>query len=818
MFTYAARTLRKSPALTITAMFTIALGIGASTAIFSVVNAVLLRPLPYSDPQRLAIIWGDMRARGVTDWPFSGPDFDDLRREATLFDGTAGVFTGRAIVPNETGDSEMIRTGVVTPNFFRVMGARVVLGRDFTDADAVPQPRPPQQQPGQPQAAPPPRLPVIAVLTHNYWLKRFAADPNVVGRSIDFGNGKAQIIGVLEPGFELLFPPKANLERNPEVWTAMRVDFAAENRNNVYLRVVGRVKPGVTFERAQGQVDSIAAELRRRFPIKTTAGLYLRVEPMHKNVVAQVRTAILALMGAVIFLLLIVCANVANLLLLRAAGRSRELAIRAALGSGRWNLVRQMLAETLLLAGGGALLGLGLARLGIDLLIALGPTNLPRLDAVAIDPRVLGFAALATLCAAGTFGLMPAFRASRPDVMELLRASGRTAGLGSGRVFRSFVVVTEVALSFVLLIGSGLMLRSFLTLQRTDPGFEPRGLLTFLLPINTARSAEEAAAKHRDLRARFRAIPGVTGVTASSSLPLDGSTPLARWGTEDALSDPNKFRQANVKFVLPDYFETMRTRFIEGRTFSDADTNNRDARITVIDQVMAAKAFPRQPAVGKRLLGRVNTDEAVWYEVIGVVAHQRHDSLAEEGREAMFLPAFPARWAIRTAGDPTSLIPLVRAEISKVDRRLAISEVLPMNTYVDRAQAQTRFALILIGVFAAIAVILAAVGLYGVLSDAVRQRTAEIGLRMALGAAPMTIFQLVVGQGLRLSAAGIAIGIAAALVLTRLMSTMLIGVTPHDTATFIGIAVLFFGIAAVACWLPARRAAGLDPTAALREE
>jgi predicted permease len=814
-FVFAARSLRKNPAFFATAALTIALGIGASAAIFSVVSAVLLRPLPYSEPQRLAIIWGDLRARNVVDWPFSGPDYDDLRRTATLFEGVAGVNTGRATVITENGGSEMIRTGNVTPNFFRLMGGRVELGRDFTETDATP---PPPAQPG----AAPQRLPAIAILSDRYWRNRFGGDPSVIGRSIDFGQGKAQVAGVLAPGFELLFPPSAGLERAPDIWIAMRVNFQGGNRNNVFLRVVGRVREGVSFERAQSQVDALAADLRERFPIAKTAGFYIRVEPMHKNIVASVRPALVAFMGAVVFLLLIVCANVANLLLLRASARGRELALRAALGGNRWDLVRQMLAETVLLAGAGAALGLGLARLGIDLLISLGPKNLPLLDHVAIDLPVLGFTALAAVAAAAIFGVAPALRASRVDIMDVLRSSGRTAGLGSGKWIRNAVVVTEVALCFVLLVGSGLMIRTFTALQRTDPGFDAKGVLTFLLPLNTARTPEQAAAISRGLRDRFRAIPGVDAVSAATTVPLDGAIPLARWGTEEALADPNRFKQGNAIAVLPGYFELMRTRLIDGRTFTDAD-NTADSKAVIIDEIMAAKAYPKQRAVGKRLLARITTPEAQWYEIVGVVAHQRHDTLAADGRESMFFTdgfvGFGAtnRWTLRTGGDPNRLVPLVRAEIAKFDKRLAVADLEPMQQYVDGAEAQTRFALILIGIFAAIAALLAAVGLYGVLSDAVRQRTAEIGLRMALGAAPGSIFTLVVGQGLRLSAAGVAVGVVAAIGLTRVMSTMLVGVKPEDPATFATIALLFFAIAALACWIPARRAAGLDPTAALRE-
>jgi putative ABC transport system permease protein len=602
----------------------------------------------------------------------------------------------------------------------------------------------------------------------------------------------------------------------------MRLDFANSSRNDVFLRVVGRLKQGVTLERAQVQVDGIASDLRQRFPIKQTSGLYFRVEPMHKDLVKDARPAILALMGAVMFLLLIACANVANLVLVRASWRERELAVRAALGAGRWSLIRQMLAESLLIAFGGAVLGLLLARLGIDLLVLIGPADLPRLDSVTINPTVLAFTALASLAAAAMFGVVPALRASRPDVVEALRSSGRTAGLAAGRLLRSGVVIAEVALSFVLLIGSGLMLRSMIALQHVDPGFDSHGVLTFFLAGLRGQGPQRAVIIQQ-LRERLRALPGVQAVTAASPLPLDGGIAYGRWGTEEAVANPGKFHEADFHFVLPGYFEALRTNLIEGRTFTDAD-NVPGPRLLVIDSDLAAIAFPNQSAVGKRLLVRARTPEPEWFEVIGVVAHQRHTSLARPGHEALFLTdaymgqGAVARWAVRGSGDPAQLGAAVRQEVARLDPRLVVSELQPMQTFVDQAQAQTRFALLLIAMFATIAAVLAAIGLYGVLSAAVRQRTAEIGVRMALGAAPAGIFRLMVGQGIRLSALGIALGLVVALGLTRVMVSMLVGVQPTDPLTFAAMALFFFVIAAVSSWLPARRAALLDPTKALREE
>jgi predicted permease len=823
-FTYAARTLAKSPVFAATAIATIALGIGASTAIFSVTNAVLLRPLPYKNPDRLYFAISDMRKRNVKDFPFSNADFIDLRNgTAAMFREMGGVITGRVTVPREDDSPEQIRVAAVTPNFFRLMGAQIELGRDFNDADGLAQPQPPAPAAGQP-AAGPPRLPQMAILSYPYWQRRFGGSRDIIGRPMPGRQGGSQIVGVLKPGFELLFSPDANMEQRPDVWFAARLAYDNANRNSVSLHVIGRLKDGVTREQAQGAVDRVAAESRRNFIIHDTSGWFIRLEPMHQHVVEEVRPALLALMGAVIFLLLIACANVANLLLVRASLRERELAIRTALGGSWWRLVSQTLAEAVLLALAGALLGLGLAWVGIHELRAIAPASLPRLDSIGIDPAVLGFTALAALAAAALFGLAPAVRAARPGVAVLLRASGRNAGLGGVGLLRNFVVVAEVALSFVLLIGSGLMFRSFLELQRIDPGFNPHGLLTFLLLGGRGgQQPQERAARQREIQTSLRNLPGVQAVTASSPLPLAGGFSPIRWGLEPAFTDPSKFQAVDFQIVLPGYFEVLRTPLIAGRTFTDAD-NAPDRMLVLIDQMLAAKAFPGESAIGKRLLIRIRTPEPEWVEVIGVVAHQRDTSLAVAGREQIyFTDGFLGHgavdnWAIRTAGDPAKYAPAVRAAIAKLDPHLLIAEMQPMDALVEHAQASTRFSLLLIGVFASVAALLAGVGLYGVLSTVVRQRTPEIGVRMALGAAPAAIFSLVVGQGLRLSAAGIALGLAAAFELTRAMTSMLVGVKATDPATFASMAVLFFVIAAIASWLPARRAAGLDPTAALREE
>ena len=632
---------------------------------------------------------------------------------------------------------------------------------------------------------------------------------------------RSEIVGILSPGFELHFPPGTNVEQKPDIWVANRLSYNNANRNTFGLRPIGRLKAGATVERAQEEVEAVAAKIRNDFAIAKGSGFYARLEPMHKTLVDQVRPAILALMGAVLFLLLIACANVANLILVRSSLRTPELAMRAALGAGRYRVIGQMLAEALVLTAIGTVAGVALAWIGIRELLAIAPANLPRVETIRIDPIVLAFTAAIALAAAFVFGLVPAWSAFRMDLMTALSGGGRTWGLGGGRTFRNAVVVIEVALCFVLLVGLGLMFRSFLELQRIDPGFDPRGMLTFQLLGGRGGPAEQLAATSRQLEDRLRAIPGVQNVTASFPFPLAGNFSTIRWGLEEALADNSKFQAVDWQMVRPGYFETLRTPLLAGRTFTDADSDPR-RNLVVVDEFLAAKAFPNQPAVGKRILIRIRTAEPEWVEVIGVVGHQRVTALADRGREQLyvaegFLGFGAQKWAVRTGGDPSSIAGAVRAAVAQADPQFLITDLQPMDALVARAQAGTRFSLTLIGTFAVMAALLVSVGLYGVLSTVVRQRTAEIGVRMALGASPNRILRLIVGHGLRLSAAGIGLGLIAAFVLTRGMTTMLIGVTPGDPVTFVAMGAVFAVIAAVSSWLPARRAAGLAPTVALRD-
>lgn len=826
-FFFAFRTLRKSPIFTITVVVTLALAIGASTAIFSVTNGVLLRKLPYKDPERLVLAANDLQKRNVKDFPFSNVDFLDLRNGAkNNFEDFAAFNTGRVTLPGLDGTPERVRIAAVSTNFFQMMGGSIVLGRDFQESDGTPQPAPPAAPAGNnPPANAPPPLPTMAILSHEYFQQRFGGDQSLIGKplpvSAAFGPPPT-IVGVLAPGFELLLPPQSNVEQFPSVWVAARIPYDVANRNNVQWRVIGRLKPGVAFGQAQAEAEMISQKIRQENTIANTAGQYFRLVPMKQHLVDEVRPTILALMGAVIFLLLIACANVANLMLVRAASRERELAVRAALGAGWWQLVRQTLAEAIVIAALGTAIGVGLAYLGIRQLLWIAPENLPRLNAIGIDLQVLGFSVLAGLLSAVLFGVIPALRTAKPNLMETLRAAGRSGALGAAGL-RNAVVVVEVALAFVLLIGSGLMFRTFVNIQRVNLGFDPRGLLTFQLLGNIGATPQERDNFKRQLREQLGAIPGVKSVTASFPLPLAGGFSPVRWGKEDALSDPSKFQAADLQVVLPGYFEAMGTRLLAGRTFTPEDSSP-DRNLLIVDQALAAKAFPNESAVGKRILFRVRTPEAQWGEIVGVVDHQRNTSLLEPGREQLYVTdgyvnhGAASWWALRTDNDPAALAASVREIVRGVGKETFINEMQPMDSLVTAAQAQTRFSLLLIGVFSTIAALLAGVGLYGVLATSVRQRTAEIGVRMALGAAPSRIFRLMVGKGLYLSAIGIGIGLLAAFGLTRVLASMLVEVKPTDPVTFISVAVLFLIIAFLASWLPARRASGLDPTTALRNE
>ena len=808
---FAARTLRRTPVFAAAAVLTIALGIGASTAIFSAADAVLLRPLPYRQPGRLVLVFHSAPQFGFTNFLYSNADFLDLRAGSRpLFADMAGVATFRAFVTREDGTAEQLTRALVTTNFFHLMGARIAAGRDFTPADAAPQAL-------DPGVLIPPGS--TAILSYQYWQRRYGGSTAIIGQEMRGQGARGpRIIGVLDPGFRLYFPPAARIDAAPDYWVANNVAYAALPRNLLLAGAVGRLRSGIGLREAQQRIEALAPVLLAH---SFAPDEKLSLQPMQDYLVSEVRPALLALLYAVVFLLLIACANVANLLLVRASLRQRELAVRTALGAPRTRLVRQILAEALLLAGLGTLLGIGLAWAGIRGLPAVAPPDVPRLETTAIDWRVLFFAASAGIVSMVLFGLVPALRAARCDVMRALRSAGR--GLASGSIrLRSGVVAAEVALSFVLLIASALMFRSFLELRRVNPGYNPHGLLTFYLTRDWPLGRQEGRVELlRNIQSRLHDLPNVESVSASVGFPLEGGAHLTNQPRPPVNAPLASAVGADFQDVLPGYFETLGTPLVSGRTFTDAD-NSTGRRVAIIDQPLAARAFPHESAVGKRIA--IPWPGNPTLEVIGVVANQRMATLASPGRETIYLPeAFwgigvSRYWAVRTSGDPARLASALRAEIARIDPQLVVSKVQTMDALVEHDRAGTRFSLTLIGAFAAIAILLAAVGLYGVVATLVEQRTAEIGVRMALGAAPAGIFQLVVGHGLRLGAAGLALGLAAASAFTRAMTSMLVNVRPTDPATFALAALFFLLIVALACWWPACRAARLDPAAALRAE
>ncbi len=726
-----------------------------------------------------------------------------------------GAFFSFGVSLTGDGRAEQVDAGYITSNFFDVLGVKPFMGRNLTPADDIP------FNPLTDTTSAPPTSAIV--LSYGFWQRRFGGDPGVLGRALQLGGGPAEIVGVMPEDFKLLLPPTVRAETDVDLWGPARLDYENAPRTNVYLHAIGRLAPGVSVFRAQAELDTQAARIREEFSISETAGYYLRIEPLHEDVTRQVRPTVLALLGAVAFVLLIACANVANLLLVRAAARSREMAIRAALGGSRRRLIGQVFVESVVLALVGGTVGVVLAQFGIQALIALQPANLPRLESVSLDPSVLGFALMASLGSALIFGVFPAFGAFGDRLHESLRGRSVAGASSWQRTARNGMVVVEVALSLVLLVGTGLMIRSFVALHRVDPGFESHNVLTFdaPLPFFEYPQASQRASFHTQLLDRLSALPGVAQVGGAFPLPLSGQAFNGRYGTETALEDERNFLQADYRGVMPGYFRAMQTQLIEGRTFTRADYNDSLPNI-VIDDVLARKTWPTETATGKRILIRIG-GEAEWVNIIGVVKHQRHASLAEEGPETVyftdrFLGSFGQAWVIRATIDPLALTNAIRREVAALNANVPVDNVRLLDDVMKEARSATRFSLVLISVFGACAITLAAVGLYGVLSYTVRQRTAEIGIRMAFGAQRGSILKLVVGQGLLLTGIGMATGIVMALGLTRLMSTMLVGTASTDPITYVGISLMFGLVALLASLVPAWRATRVDPVIALRQE
>jgi len=797
---YTARILKNAPTYSVIVILTIALGTGATTAIFSVVNAVLLRPLPHKDSNRLVL----------SDYPISNADFFDLRDGSkSAFDDLAALMVFRAIAPHEDGSAERIGKGQVTTNFFRMLGAHVVVGRDFNEPDGVSN--------GPPPPPFPPAEGSVAILSYDYFQRRYGADRNIIGRRLLANTGSGpEIVGVLSPDFKVVLPTDVTSERSVDVWIPNDRGYDEEHRGDLMLYVVGRLKPEITVTQAQSQVDRITEMWGHDGP-------KVRFFSWRKLLVNEVRPALLTLMAAVVLLFLVACANTGNLMLVRTFSREREFAIRTALGARRGRLTRQMLTEALLLCSLGTFLGIVLASVGIHTLIEAAPSNLPRMDSTSVDWRVILFSGFCGIFGSALVGMLPSSYFARSRLMQTLRSSGRSRQLSATGFVRSGVVIAEIAVAFVLLLGSGLMFRSFVQLLHVSPGYDPQGLLTFLT-IGNAKDVpdEQRISFLRNLEDRLRSIPGVQSVGGATGLPLHvvGPPDGIQWSAEQIPADPN--RRVDLETVLPGYFEALHSRVLEGRTFSEADNANGQG-LAVIDQSLARNAFPNQSAVDRRIC--VYIPDPTWLRIIGVVEHQRLHTLAHTGPEQIFVTdgfsgiGISRQWALRTAGDPEKYASLVRSEIAKfAPGRLAITEMQTMNATTKSEQTGTRFSAVLIGLFAVVAAFLSVVGLYGVVSSTVRQRTAEIGLRIAFGAEPSSVVRLMIGQGLILGTIGIGIGLLASFWLTSFMSSMLVGIHPTDSTTYTLVSASFLLVSVIACWVPARRAGVINPLAALHED
>ncbi len=802
---YGARMLLRKPSFTSIAVLTLALGIGANTAIFTVVDAALLRGLPYKDPDRLVQMWETRRVGEIKQLDASYPDYLDWGQQSEVIEGICGytgwdgsfTLTGRA-------EPERIEGARVTASFFSVLGVAPILGRTFLpDED-------------RPQAE------RTVILSYGLWQRRFGADPGIVGQRLILDGSDYTVLGVLPRSFQFAPMGKAQL------WVPLRpTPGQSERRFMHWLDVIARLKPGVSLAQAQAQMSTVGERIERENPDSHT-GAGLKLVPLHEQIIGSVGPLLLVLLGAVGFVLLIACANVANLLLLRAAARRQEISIRLALGATRWRLVRQLVSESLLLTLVGGVLGLALAAWGVKLLLAAIPAaqldSMPYLQGLTLNARVFAFTGALSLLTGVVFGLAPAWQSVRPDLQAVLKDSNRPAA-GTGRQrFRSLLVISEMALALVLLVGAGLLIKSTLRLLEVKLGFEPARLMTMQmeLPSSKYSTDEQARAFHQQLLPRLEALPGVAGVATVNWLPFEGGPGDLLRVEGQPPPPPSEMPKTITHVVSSNYFRTMGIALIKGRYFTD-DDNQFSPRVLIINDALAKKLFADRDPIGRRIIFEGGEPEP--FEIVGVVDDERVGELDEEAEAVVYHPYLQEPWTrlnlvVRTAGDPVSVVNAVRGEVQALDQNLALYSVATMEQLIAERPSTflRRYPALLMAVFAAIALILAAIGIYGVVSYSVTQRTHEIGVRMALGAQRGDVLRLIIGQGMVLMLSGVACGVMAALALTRLMDSLLFGVSATDPLTFIVVTALLLLVALLACYIPARRATKLDPMLALRYE
>ncbi|HZT32229.1 MAG TPA: ABC transporter permease [Bryobacteraceae bacterium] len=809
---YALRLLAKYPAVTAVSVMALALGIGANTAIFSIVNAALIRPLEYREPGRIVSVWdaNPTVQLGIDLLPASVPNYVDWREQNHAFEEMAAM-TSEELHLTQAGEPERLVAARVTAGLFPVLGARPLLGRTFL---------PEEDKSGSGD---------VVVVGYGLWQRRWGGDAGLVGRRIMLNGVSHTVVGIMPKGFSFPkgseTPAYFQFGQQTELWVPAA--FSPERlrwRGSHSVAVLARLKPGVTIGQAQAEMSAIARRLEQQHP-DFNKGWGVRLLSLQESIVTGVRPILLVLMAAVGFVLLIACVNVANLLLGRAVARQREVAIRLTVGASGWQLIRQMLTESLVLALAGGTAGLALGFWGVRMLEALTPSDLPRIHDAALDLRVAAFTFAISLATGLLFGLAPALESSRTDLCQTLKEGSRTLSGGARQGLRSLLVASEVAMSLVLLVGAGLLIQSFLKLHRIDPGFRPENVLVVELSFPdspTYRASGRKTVFLQQLVERVGSLPGVMGAAAISELPLGGREEVEAISVEGQPRPDSDPFIADQREITAGYFQTMAIPVLKGRAFTAQDTKE-SLPVAVIDDVMARRYWPNQDPIGKRFkIGSMNS-KTPWLVVLGVAGSVKHSALGAEGRPEFFLPCAQREWqqmalVARSAVDPSSLAQAVKREVWKLDADQPVSRVTTMQVLVSDSVALPRFHSLLLGIFAGLALLLAGIGIYGVMSYSVTQRTHEIGVRMALGAAPGDVLRMLVGRSLALALAGTAAGLVAALALSRLLAGFLFGVTPTDAWTYAGISGLLLGVAGLASYLPARRALRVDPMIALRQE
>jgi putative ABC transport system permease protein len=801
---HAARSLRASPGFTLVAVVTLALGIGANTAIFSVVNGVLLAPLPYREPARLVTVNHFYPTLNNLRAPVSVPGFRDYSARTDLF---ASAAVQNNIAMNLTGGAEPERVNVekVSGRFFSTLGVPAALGRTL---------QPDEAEAGKDH---------VVVLTWGFWQSHFGGDKSAVGRKVTLDNQDYQIVGVMPASFRDFFSRRTDLFM-PIVFTPDQ--FADSRRTNEFLPFIGRLAPGVTLERAQSELHTLAVQLRTTYTQSYSPDWDLKVTALADEASRGVRSGLLILLGAVAFVLLIACANVANLQLARTAARARDIAVRVALGASPRRLMRYLLTESVVLALAGGLVGVLLALWGVPALLSLNGGNLPATAHVGVDIRVLWFALLVSLATGLLFGLAPALQMARTDLHESLKEGGRSVGHRSSLALRRGLVISTVALAVTLLIGAGLLIRSFARVVAVNPGFDPDHLLVFNVSLPNARYPNDTVRDQVLLRINeaLNTTPGVVSAGGTSNIPFGGNWSTASFNVEGYQVAPNTpMPWGDVRLVTHTFLATMRAPLLAGRQFTAADRASAPA-VCIVDEELVRRYWPHTDPIGKRITFNNLTDSSIqWIQVVGVVGHLAHEGLDAQKRVQVYFPlaqnGLPfLGYVVRGAGDPMAALPSVRAAVRSVDPELPLANVSTMEQLIDGSTGQRRFAMLLLIGFSLLAMTLASIGLYGVMSYTVSQRSRELGVRLALGADSREVLGLVLVQGLRLALAGVVIGLVAAFGVTRVMKNMLFGLSSTDPLTFVAISLLLVAVALVASYLPALRATRVDPVVALRTE